>query len=71
MPVVMPSGVFHSMGETHIEHEKKFDVWFKGKLIDTVETFDEARKYALETESDESNKVDKTKACNETRETTN
>ncbi len=42
-PRRQPCGVFYAMGETHIEEEKVFDVRQHGKLLATVETWDQAK----------------------------
>lgn len=42
-PRMQPCGAFYAMGETYIEEEKVFDVHQHGKLLATVETWDEAK----------------------------
>ena len=42
-PRRQPCGVFYAMGETHTEEEKVFDVHQRGKLLATVETWDQAK----------------------------
>ena len=42
-PRMQPCGAFVAMGETQIEEEKVFDVHQRGKLLETAETWDQAK----------------------------
>ena len=44
---MVPTGVFHAMGDTHVCESNVFDVYKDGKPIGTRDTFDEAKELGL------------------------